>query len=323
MEKIDWVGKWFGVLQELGELVYIPFGKLTSDHNDLEWIFLPHEKYDGVGGITHLLRNEGYSIEHLPEMKDPKPPGFLMACLAYLRAAYESRYRYMPWKKYDPTKTGKFLGIAWHRFTEEETKQISVKAKELGISSNTLLFWNLDQAILPLFKTQNFDRQWMVPVNMRGGVKRTRETSNHSSFFGVSVSPGDSVKELHRKIHQQIKRNMHWGNWYFILTGKFLGLNGMRKSLARYRKKGHTWVGIFTNIGKWPNEDSETTSAVTTIWMVAATVTQGHPLAGACLTWKGQIGITLNFHPSLGMELNEFQAYMHTWKESVLSYIKS
>ena len=323
---IDWVGKWFEILEEQGEFARIPFGRFGSNNGDPEWVFLKHEDYDGVGGMAHLLRNEGYRIDKLPGMKEPVPPGWFRGALALARTQRQNRICHMPWKKYDPTRLPVSQAdpvIAWHRFTEEDSRRIETLARNHQVSTNTYLFWHLDQSVLPLFRGSDFNRLWMVPVNMRGGVTRERDTANQSAYIGVSISAGTPLPALHQQIHREIRRNSHWGAWYSILSGRLIGVTGMRRLLGWYRKNGSNWVGIFSNGGEWPRPDcappERSPPEIASAWIAAVPVTQGHPVGGGSLTWKGRIGITLQFHPSLGENHEGVLTYLADWKKRILS----
>jgi hypothetical protein len=315
MGEIDWVGKWFEILREQGENTDIPFGKFSSPSAVPEWKYLRHEDYDGVGGLAHLLRLEGYHLEKLPELRRREAPGWFRAILAFLRANSQSLVRHMPWTEYDPTRPGKPSHVLWHRFTAGETTCIGAHAAKLGVSTNTLLLWTLDRAILPLFTKTDFDRRWMIPINMRGAVTRPRATANHSSYIGINVPPDAPADRLHAVISSEMKHFGHWGNWYSILIGRWLGVGGMRKVLAKYRTNGHCWIGTFSNIGEWPPVGATPPAKEPLAeWILGVTVTQGHPVGGGCLIWNGRMGISLQFHQSLGRSDLDIQAFLDDWK---------
>ena len=67
---------------------------------------------------------------------------------------------------------------------------------------------------------------WVIPVNMRGAVKTSRESANHGSYLDVELRRGATAREVHEKIKAGFHNLEHWGAWAMLNAGRVVGYDG-------------------------------------------------------------------------------------------------
>jgi hypothetical protein len=310
----DWVGAWFPIMESLGEDTRIPFGRFERDSNSIEWIRIPHEQVDGVGGLTRLLDARGWRVGPMPEKKEARPNSLGLA-VCFLRYQPMVRPRSTAWRVYDYSKRGATTGIHWRIFARDETDRLRAKANNSGASLNSFLLAALNESATALFlKPESRSTLWWIPVNMRGLARRTDPASNHSSYIGVNLARGSLPADVHQAIKTQLARRMHWGSWMGIHIGAVIGVSGMRRIMRFYEKTQNCWMGTFTNLGDWPPPGyAPPAEGDSSGWTVSSTVTVSHPIGAACMTWDGQLTLTLQVHPALTIDDAQVKSLFEEW----------
>ena len=313
-KEFDWVGAWFPIMQEMGEDVEIPFGRFDPATGEVTWTRLSHQNYDGAGGLAKLLTGRGWKVGPLPA-RDEKPLGLFGKIGSFLRYLSLTKARTTPWRDYSHKERGRSAGIAWHVFSKTDTQRLERLARQHSSSLNSYLLWTLDRVVRKRgFSDPSHEAMWWIPVNMRGLVKRPDPWANHSSYFGVSLKPGDTAEAAHEKVRDNLQRGRHWGAWWGVNIGRFLGLEGMRKIMKGYETKQNLWAGTMTNMGAWPPDHSRAPATETPgAWLVSALVTSSHPLGAGLLTWDGQLTLTLQLHPVLTRDFGVTAAFFTDW----------
>jgi hypothetical protein len=77
---VDYIGRVFEVLERNREIAGGRFGRLDPGAVEPRWEFLPHSRYDGIGGLVALLRRDGF-VPHayvVPAGRERKPPSALV-----------------------------------------------------------------------------------------------------------------------------------------------------------------------------------------------------------------------------------------------------
>ncbi len=312
-EKMDWVGAWFPIMEEMGEDTKIPFGRFDATLGTVEWHRLPHQKYDGAGGLAKLLTERGWKLGPIPT-REEKPLGFLLKVLAFFKYLNLTRPRTTPWKKYDSQARGPTAGIAWKVLSKVQTQVLERIARKHSCSLNSYLLWSLDRHTRVLFSDATAKAMWWIPVNMRGLIKRPDPWANHSSYCGISLFPKDTPTVAHEKVRQSFVNGSHWGAWWGVNIGRVIGVEGMRKIMKGYEIKQNRWTGTVTNMGAWPPEGSRAGAADNgQPWLVSALVSTSHPIGVGLLTWNGQLTITLQMHPTLTRDFQETKKFFDSW----------
>lgn len=204
--KKDRTGFIFQLLEDMGSFPYIAYGLLRKSSGQPEWVFLPHSRYDGVGGFYYLLWQNGYEVSELPQIKDKTIPSFLKKINLFLKLMKEERNNKIApggengvkWKHYDDSQKmyGQSCCICWHVFNENDTNKLIASAKANQVSFNSLLLWSLKQSLYrSLISDSDFgDKMWWIPINMRGQIKGLDPTSNQSTSMKIALSRNISAK---------------------------------------------------------------------------------------------------------------------------------
>ncbi len=344
MKDRDPISIWYSFLEELGESVDIRFVRTRLGSAEGQWYSLTHRSFDGLGGFAHLLRESGYEPGALPAIQPAlRRRGWLADPLSKLRAllrmaTYPPRGR-VPWRRVergwrargaegagDPARPREAAAVAdaiptaaaWRVLSSAETEQLLARAKEQGITLNSLLLWALNRALVAALVDAPQDRfagTWMVPVNLRGAVPASRDTDNQSSFLTVRVSPKDDAARLHARIEREKATGLHWAAWRVAKWGTRVSVRlARRKVYSDYRRPGHPWMGAFSNLGSWDVAGAPPDEA----WLIFPSVSLVRPLSAGALTYGRKLGLSLQAHPALSRDPLEARRWLERWLDEVL-----
>jgi hypothetical protein len=313
--KTDWVGEVFCAMRDCGEDISIVYGQKTvSARTEPGWFELPHDRYDGIGGLATLLRRQGFRVQQLPVLRGDRF-NLWRALRGLLAVLPTSGIRPRQWRQFDGTRAVRFRSVrervAWTLFTEEQTKQIAVIAKAAGVTVNTYLLFHLDAVVACRLTLPASSRRWMIPVNLRGAVTRDPEASPHMAFFAVDVDHESSLNRLQSQIERLKERGYHWGAWLALNAGRLIGRRAMRQDLLKAEKKNHGWTGIFSNLGVWEVPGSGA-------WIFCPAISRIQPVGAGCLTMNGRMAVTLQLHDAFGADLRTSYELLHAWKQACL-----
>ena len=311
--KTDWVGEGFAAMRDCGEDISIVYGRLNRVVPQApEWVELPHDEFDGVGGLAHLLRERGCRVEALPVLQGDRLT-FSRALRGLFTVAGALKVRSQQWRNFDRSRPVTFRPVgkrvAWKLLTELETKSIVAAAKAAGVTVNTLLLLHLDRAVVAQLVPEAASRLWMIPVNLRGGLHLQHpETFLKMSFLPVDLSSPPSVGQLHEQIGNLKRRHAHWGSWAALHLGKWLGKAGMRKELRARETKNNGWTGLFSNLGVWNVPGGGH-------WVFGPAVSRVHPIGAGCVTINGCMALTVQLHEALGGGLDAAYDLLNAWMD--------
>ena len=319
--KTDWVAEIFCAMRDCGENISIVYGSkpMASEQAEPAWFELPHNQYDGMSGLADLLVRQGCRVEQLPVLRGDRFT-FLRA-LRGLRAALPTlQIRRRQWKQFDGTCNAEFTParerVAWNLFTEGETRRIVLEAHRAGVTVNTYLLFHLDAVICARLTLPEANSLWMVPVNLRGAVRRAREAAPHMAFFGVDLDSNVTLTGLQRQISGLKERAFHWGAWIALHAGVLLRAEGLRRDIRRREQKNHGWTGIFSNLGVWDVPGAGH-------WIFGPAISRVHPVGAGCITMNGRMALTLQLHAAFGAGLKTTHVLLQDWKHSCLQHSTS
>jgi hypothetical protein len=321
----DPIRPWFNAAEDLGEYIGIRFGRFVGG-NDVEWTFLPHTDYDGIGGLADLLRRGGASLPRLPQIKHYSHKSW--TALVRSVPKFVSPRRKLQWDLLDgpterSTKTTPPTAVAWHVFDESTTVQIRRVCRKSSLTVNSFLLKHLTKAARPLLKDQSATVPWMIPVNLRGGVTRERDVENHSSYVGVRVNSYDSVFDVHRSIYRALGRGEHWANWMAYQSGMFLTA-GMKRYMISIERCMSQWnLGSFSNLGDWDSEKRISTRACEGPWLFAPPVLRCQLVGAGCVTFQNRLSLTIHMHPELTVNSAVPRAWVQGWVKEIETDLSS
>lgn len=298
----DPIRPWFAALESLDEFIGIRFGRMAPGASEVEWTYLPHTDFDGIGGLAHLLRERGAEIGDLPQIPHPAA----LSWWSFVRAlpGMLAPRKYLKWK---PLKQGKQVekanqpapAVAWHVFNEEDTAKIRWAARNADVSVNSLIIKHLDRAVRPFLQDPSSAVPWMIPVNLRGRVKQSTDKENHSSYIAIRIKASEGVKAVHRRIYAELEKGRHCANWKSYSAGKLLS-EGMKKILILKDRAISQWnVGGLSNLGIWDWDKEITDERCLGDWFFCPPVLRSQHLGAGCVTFQGRLTLTLQVHPDL------------------------
>jgi hypothetical protein len=313
--KTDWVAEMFVALRDCGENISIVFGEERPYAPDAgpRWVELPHDRFDGISGLAHLLKEGGGPVARVPEWGGDRFTFFngLRGAFSVLNALPVRRQQ---WKNaFHWTRPVAFLPVgqrlAWRLFTLDETARIVAAAKAAGVTVNSYLLCHLDRAVSAELVAPGAARRWMVPVNLRGAVVRPSAQAPHMSFYGVDLEGEVAPRAVQQRVDRLRRRRYHWGMWILLHLGRLLGKEGIRNDIRKRERQKHGVTGMFSNLGSW-NVDGAGS------WLFCPAITRVYPVGAGCVTVNGRMALTLQLHEALGRDLHCTWSLLDTWSRA-------
>ena len=316
--KHDWVAEMFRALRDCGENISIVYGQTREARQEpadstLRWFELPHDQYDGISGLGELLRGQGLRVDPLPTLRADRF-GFLRGLRGMVAVLPALAVRRQQWKVdfgWSRDAGGLPAGerVVWRMFTQDQTQAIVLAAKAAGVTVNTYLLLHLDAAVSAELTGPLAPRRWMIPVNLRGAVRRDAELPPQMSFLGVDIEHGVSLQRLQAGIDRQKARGYHWGMWILLHLGRVLGAQGMRQDIRKRERQQHGVTGMFSNLGVWNVSGAGH-------WIFCPAVTRVYPVGAGCITMNGRLGLAMQLHDALGRDLATGNALLDAWSRA-------
>lgn len=314
--KTDWVAEVFSAMRDRGEDISIVFGSASTPANDarLHWYELQHDQFDGIGGLAYLLRDQGREVQQLPTLAGDRL-SFGRGLRGLLGILPELKSRRRQWLRFDAARRAAFMPVpdrvAWHFLTVDETARIARAAKEQGVSVNTYLLFHLDAVVKERFVPPSAGRRWMVPINLRGAVKRDPERVPHMAFLGVDIDRDAGAAQVQDRIDRLRRQAYHWGVWIMLHAGRLMGKEGMRRDIDKREREEHGWTGIFSNLGDWKVPGAGN-------WIFCPAISRVYPVGAGCITMNGHMALSVQLHDVLCADLQAAYAVLHAWRQACL-----
>lgn len=290
--EIDYAGLKFEIMKEMGEDCEILFVKEDNNRNKT-FYSIGHEKADGVSSIIKLIEKiTNQKVKTFPIARtDNKPNIFKRIILAYTHVKRQTPRKYI--FNNQKTAIGKPAAFEYFYFSKEDTNKIELICKANNISINTLLLWAVDKMTQKYFLKGKQERVWMMPVNIRDSISDKYRVGNHATTLSIILNDENQI-EINDQIKGQLKSGIIWGGRIVANAPKYIGEKGLRK-IAKKAKS--PYVGLCSNIGKWPENNHDTNLQDQVI--VIAPATSLCPISMAIMTWQDSLTISLQIHPSL------------------------
>ena len=295
----DWASLWFIIQAEKGHSDKVPFYFFNPISGQCTDFSFNHRERDGVGALRLAYKKLHISDQVLPKPIDrPTPLKKLKLMISGLISGAQTN---LPeWKFFDIEQKEKPDHLSCLVLDEEANQKLKEHLKKINVSLNSFLIFNVTQTVAKfLLKDRNqFSGRWLLPVNMRGGIKGEEDLGNCVSFIPITVESKSLIENIQRQIKEQLKSQVHWANWYSHHIGKVVGFSGMKKISQKVSQKSF-WFGSLSDLGDWTPKDPSATTYKDFVWAVAAPGTPNNPIGCASIEWFGKRSISLRVHPSL------------------------
>lgn len=293
----------------------IRYGRVPHGSEEVEWHFVPHCDCDGIGGFARILRERGAELPELPGTKNTSRG--VIAPLWRLwrggRRGSECADR-RDWKISVSPGAKSSGAVAWHLFTERETKDIRERCQRERVTVNSLLLKHLDQAIRPEIKRPQLKIPWMIPVNLRGDINHADDTENHVSCVDPLVGPDDSAEQIQKQIRRRLERGEHRAKHLLLELGRFMSHAAKVKFLIKDRANPAGNIGAFSNLGVW---DPEKKIATDDSWVFCPPVVTGQLLGAGCVTFQNRLGLAIQTHHGVSSSPDIAATWMKRWVEGI------
>jgi len=307
--------QWFLASEATGDFMGIRYGRLPQGSQEVDWSFVSHCDCDGIGGFARILRKRGAELQKLPEAKN-RCRGVIGPLWRLWRDSRENKQcaDRRDWELSGSPGAKASGAVAWHLFTEEQTKDIREKCRREQVTVNSLLLKHLDQAIRPETLRPHLKIPWMVPVNLRGDIMHADDTENHVSCVDVFIAPDDSAEAIQQQILRRLERGEHRANHLLLELGRLLSHGAKKKFLTNDRSKPAGNIGAFSNLGVW---DSEVLIETDDSWLFCPPVVRGQLLGAGCVTFQNRLSLAIQGHPGLFLSPDIASGWMKRWVEQL------
>ena len=207
---------------------------------------------------------------------------------------------------------------AWAVLGRGRVTALRASGAVFGASMGGYLLSCLNAALAPLVSHEDGPALWVVPVNMRGAVRRRRALSNHLSFLPVRLREHDGPRTATRLIRARLDDGSHW---LFHLAGQVsstVDLPGPSITMFADQLRGRS-VGLFSNLGSWQLRGLDEETA----WVFCPPVTRFLPLSAGVIVVSGSLGLMLQAYPSLTMRDDEVRDWLEAWIDQLDRQIDS
>ncbi len=316
----DPIRPWFETLESLGEFAGIRFGRVSASTGAVEWMYLSHAEFDGIGGLAHLLRERGAIIEDLPNVTHPGPLSW-WPFIRFLPTMLAPR-RVLKWR---PMKQGTKLdttcqpapSVAFHIFDEEKTAMIRRMSRNGMVTVNSLLMKYLDRAVRPSLADPSCSIPWMIPVNLRGKVSQPKDTGNHSSYVGIQIYAAESAKDVQNHIYKALNKGQHLAAWQGFAATRNTTAKIKRLLIKANRATSQWSVGGFSNLGVWDPDRKITAPDCRGDWLFAPPVLRFQMIGAGCVTFQNRLTLTLQIHPELTTSPEVANEWLRAWVREI------
>jgi hypothetical protein len=316
----DPIRPWFDALEEEGEFIGIRFGRVLPVTGEVEWMFLSHAEFDGIGGLAHLLRQRGAPIADLPKCTHPGTLSW-WPFIRFLPKMLAKRRR-LEWEKLKQGDAPAVASqpppaVAFHVFDEEKTAYIRRASRYADVTVNSFLMKYLDRAVRSALVDPASAIPWMVPVNLRGQVTQPVDVSNHSSYVGIRIYAAEGVKEVQNHIYRAIDKGEHIAAWQGFAASKHTSMKTKKQLIRAHRATSQWSVGGFSNLGVWDPENEITARDCLGDWLFAPPVLRFQMIGAGCVTFQGRLTLTLQIHPELTTSPEVASEWLRSWVREI------
>lgn len=305
---IDWPGKRYEAIRELGEHPDIIIGSYNWVSKRLELDSYPHEKCDGIGAITNFLSKKGVRIKHLPQIKSRLNSSLLKTIYNFFIYQKLLKPHIYPWKNHSVDKKEGCGVIGYCLFNEKQTEEIISYCKEQSITVTNLFSWILFKTTENKLLSKSCYQVWNIPVNLRGLQKKEEVNGNYVAGIPVGIEPGSNPKEIGIIFNRLYDMGLYWGVRISSDIIKYIGIKRYKKILQK--KELPLCIGTCSNLGIWPPKEYQGKVIDNVSIVGAPPVSRLMPISAMIITWNGKLSLGVQLHSSIVIDSKDTKYFV-------------
>ncbi|MBM3383271.1 MAG: hypothetical protein FJY29_12675 [Betaproteobacteria bacterium] len=315
------LGKIFKVEKQLGRGDLFEVISVFPGGREETRIF-QHEDCDGLGALHRLsLEWNAHPLE-LPSFGlSPRMSTLPRGISGIIRDLQPHQTR---WKQIDLKANYTPRLLARRVLSKHATVAVVAAASKHNVNLNTLLLWCFNKSVCEeLLATEQQHCHWLLPVNMRR-AKDSSCSSNQTSSIGLHFDRKTTLSELFRTYKESVNPWQALGNEK--LTELLASLSEKQLlALARLRGEKNSWLGSFSNLGRWDFPSlQENPLWPTHISIAPPAGTPCFPIGIGIITWQGHMSLSIRLHAALcGSNLQLQESVLDSAMHLLESYTKT
>lgn len=322
----DWVGVWYEILKERGENDQCVVGRgkwIDGELKDCEYFEYSHSLMDGSASIPYYMTKLGADLRPI-DSNYTKPISCLQHVKLALKAKDISPASRPVWREQNEIRPKDNYEFAVKALSVEQTQKFNKYLSENKLSQNIVILELLNRFIFALIKEQARGQEysWLLPINIRGIVRKKDPYENHTSFVQLRLNANAAYEDIRSRFTQKVKTLNHIGLWWVHHIGVLFGKNYMAK-LSKKSATKNFWLGTFSNVGTWQMDDSNYKGlGADEVWFATTPGSKNFPIGCVAMEFNGKLTLTLKIHPSIAKEntICAQQILENIYQEIILNY---
>ncbi len=321
-QRRDYIAMWFEVRNDIGISDTMNIGPMEKNTGSVSWHHFPHAVMDGVGGVSSILREQGYPCKELPKGKDREEPGFFKLLFKPNRNK-DTHPKNIKWKNNYPSGNDNSAPISTCYFDVQTTQKIKRNARLNKVALSSFALWALNKSISKNLLQESQNYYWFYPVNLRGAVSTDTDTGNFSSGVNVCVHNHIKPRTLQLSIRQKLQSKEYWMTWKLAHIGKYIGKTGI-KYLYQSMSAKNFYAGSFSFLGAWPLvDDVNPPQDPQQVWVSCGIGTKNYPVSTGIMEWHGQLSLGLKLHPWIADNVDISHKCLADWQYYLLQEVNN
>src|SRR5690606_24510526 len=314
----DYIAQWYEVREEQGVsdrihcFLHHPARHLT------DWQHYRHRDTDGIGMLTMVRTELGYTDQPLPLSRDRSEPGFWQTWRRRRQLPRETAAKTVHWRPPHNAAGNNAAGNNAETealpllqvLTPDELQALKEVARQRGVSVASLTLAALNKAVFDTCLQPGSQAWWFYPVNLRGAVERP-PLGNVSSGFYLLLNAGSSAEEIHAKVKKKLQAGEHWLLWKMAHIGRWIGTAGVR-FIYRRLSRSQFYLGSFSYLGDWSLPQHPQT-----ILGCCGAGSANYPIATGVTESNGHLSLALKFHPAVASAQQLNQDCLQHWSAAL------
>jgi hypothetical protein len=292
----DWIGQWFAFIKERGGNDLFTILQYNVRTGEKIYHDQSHIEMDAIGWLMKYLEQQGYQLD--PPTLPGEEPGWGVLLKTFGAFRRMLRAQELPWRYTGSERRPAPHDYSFLVFTKEETRALLDYVRASRYSLAAYLFSRVHGVLGPRYLREDVPARWLLPLDLRGPVRRLDPYSNHSSGLPLICRFDTTPDDLRAQMRQGMKDNLHWWMWRALNIGKLIGARGARWLSSREQHR-HTWMGTFSVMGEWPRRGAPPFPVQDEIIVGVPPGSTAYPIGVSAGTWNGYFAMTLKLHPMI------------------------